>query len=613
MKRFENLWIIGNGFDLTCDLKTKYDNFLDWYKNTNYSYKKEALELKKNKRHSKYFKTKHPLSKIFNEPMNINKSTLFSLDYYINNYKSPIIKQFKEKILINDKKKINWSDLELKLGYITRDPFFNNSPEKFGLCIDNLHLALNKYLLNEDKKAELQGAELFKNLNENALKALKTFDSIDIDNTVFIVLNYTKNFERFIKLRYPDKTPFIVYLHGTVYDGNTVLGIGSEYQIFNPNFAQNHKVTQRLLKTEITKGNKRVFYEDFRNFFNKNLNFTRNEVNIFGCSLGGSDMFLWYSFLERILQEGDGIFNVYDINKEYDINNKKCKDLEKAKINEIICSILFFYSSTVDSTKITNDIFMRLISVMEEYINDLEKKIPENNRLLDKYRKYKLNGDISEYLNLIDKYLCKLENEHGKINDKANEVDKLLSDIKEFVSKAEESKHIVNQKEYIKELDKIVSNDDLNEFKETLRILKNTGTLNKPFLGMKLGTHSVNEEPLRTILEQFTQGNDSDIKMLIAQSRGIPVTNLASRATTHTYSFKMLEEYANSECECNLDKAIEEIESLGENGEFVFNKKLIEGNPFNQEPIKNAVKKIKNILVFHSLSTKKKQLRIETP
>jgi len=610
MKKYDHLWIIGNGFDIACKLKTGYYKFLDWYINTPNKFREKALEIKQNKKRSRFYKINHPLSEIFHEPMNINKDTLFSLDYYINNYDESVIKRFKNEIK-NDNNNINWSDLELKLGQITNDQFINNSPERFGLCIDDLHLALNEYLLNEDKNALSQGGKLFENLSENALK---TFDNIDIDNTVFIVLNYTKNFERFIRFRYPVKLPAIVYIHGTVYDDNTVLGIGSEFQIFNPIFAKNPKVTERLIKADITMGKNRIIYEDFKNFHDKNLNFTRNEVNIFGCSLGGSDMHFWYSFLEPYLQKGIGILHVYDIDKEDYcklVNGKeikiKCRYPKTARKNEIISNILFYYSSASDSTAIMKDIFINLISAMENYINKLEQQyIPNGKRMLDKYKEEKSDDNMQEYLDSIDKYLSDLEMKYGRIDAYAGEVDNHLKKIKEFTDLAEKSQYIVNQRKYETELDRIVSDKELNEFKDTLNTFLKTGKLDKHFLGIDPGIYQVEEEPLRTVLNQIARADDDNIKMVIAQDRGLPITDLTLKVTSHTYSYKELGEFANIYCECDIDKAIDKIEGMGENGKLILNKesKLTEVNPLFKETTRYAVKKIKKILVYHSLSNK---------
>jgi hypothetical protein len=44
MKTFKNLWVIGNGFDLSCGLKTRYGQFLDYYLKTPKDYIEKARE-----------------------------------------------------------------------------------------------------------------------------------------------------------------------------------------------------------------------------------------------------------------------------------------------------------------------------------------------------------------------------------------------------------------------------------------------------------------------------------------------------------------------------------------------------------------------------------------
>ena len=584
MKTFKNLWVIGNGFDLSCGLKTRYWQFLDYYLKTSKDYIEKARELNKNKNQAIFFKTKNPLAEVFGEPMNINRDTLFSLDYYIRNYDASVIKQFKAEIASDDNSDVyTWSDLELKLGRISKD---FDSYEIFGLCVDDLHLALNEYLFEKDEEAKLKG------VIELPEEVCHVFDTIDMDNTVFIILNYTKIFERFIRSRYPNANPNIVYLHGTVEDGNTVLGVGIETQIFNIDFAQNPEVTQRLLKIDITGNGQNVFYEDFSNFLYSNLGFTRDEVNIFGCSMGGSDMFLWYSFLERFLQEkeGTGKVHVYDAYAES----------EDAKINEIICGILFFFSSSYDSSEITSISFNELIEITEEYIMELEKRhVPKSDRLLNNYQRNKTNDSMGEYLDSIDKYLVTLETEFGVIDDYSNKIGSIITRLNNIAEQAESDENISTKKKIYEELDKIISDDELVMFQNTLDDFNTTGKLSVPFLGMEPGIYDVHNEPLRTILYHLLHKHKGYIKMIIAENKGIPVAGLKSAITAHTYSFQALAKFANEKCMGDINKAIDKIANSGKNEEIIFNEDLSEGNPLYQEPIRYAVRKIKNILVYH--------------
>ncbi|MDR1208392.1 MAG: bacteriophage abortive infection AbiH family protein [Holosporales bacterium] len=598
MNSFKNLWIIGNGFDLSCDLKTGYHDFLNWYKGTPNEIRIEAYELIENKKYSMFNKNKHSLAEMFNEPMQVDKDTFFSLDYYVGHYDKSIIKDFKN-LEPEEKEIITWADLELKLGKISESSFFR-SHDIFGMCMDDLHLSLNKYLFDVDKEEEKKSGGSFKKINENVCRI---FDDIDIDNTVFIILNYTKNFERFIKSRHPDKTPNLVYLHGTVDDGNTVLGIGSETQIFNSAFVQDPVVRKRLLKMDITSGERNQPYEDFWIFLNNNLIFARDEVNIFGSSMGGSDGFLWYSFLGQFMQKATGKVNVYDAyRREYkDWYGQKhvFYDSEKAKRNSIICNMLFFFNSSYDTAEITMGVMDDLSSTTEKYITELEQRhVPEGDRMLKKYQEIKVNGDVNEYFGLIDKYLGDLEMEFSEIDSYVDEIDSIIERLNNFVDKAENNEQKDEREKSYEKIDNIVNDEDVAEFRKIIKGFSKTGILRTTLLNMKPGIYPIHEEPYKTILYRLSQESDSNIKIHIALSREKLVDGAV--LGDHSYSFQQLADYANEECECNIDKAISKIADRNRDGEYIFSDDSSEADYILQETTRYAVNKIKKILHCYS-------------
>jgi hypothetical protein len=591
---FKNLWIIGNGFDRSCGLETSYVQFLEWYKQASNELWAEAYKLKENKKHSQFIKNIHPLAEVFNESMQVNRDTLFSLDYYINHYDESVIKKFKE--LIHEKKEIiTWTDLELKLGEISKNFFFDDS-DVFGMCMDDLHLALNKYLFEVDQKAEKDGTRLFNSIDENRFTVLR---DIDIDSTVFIVLNYTKNFERFLRNQNPNKPPNIVYLHGTVEDGNTVLGLGSETQIFNFAFAKNPMVIQRILKTDITKGIHNVPYEDFRNFLQSNF-YTRDKINIFGCSIGASDAYLWFTILVRFWQDDTVKINIYDAyGKLYNRDNQKYAYHypKEAKKNEIICNLLYFYRSSDDSEEITARIFTELASVTEEYIDELEQShVPESDRLLIKHQEVKISGDMGSYMDLIDKYLASLETEFGKIDAYDNKLNSIIKQLNDYITKIEESDLEKKRRTSYEDINNYISDDDVNEFRREIEIFIKTGELRIPIYDMEPGIYKIDEEPYRTIFYRLSLSGDNNIKFLIAQSRGIVVDG--SVLSDHTYSFQSLAKYANEKCECDINKAIEKISGRDKDGIFEFCEES-ERNYIIQETTKQAIDKIKKVFEYH--------------
>jgi hypothetical protein len=445
----------------------------------------------------------------------------------------------------------------------------------------------------------------------------KVFDNVDLNNTVFVVLNYTNHFEQFIRCIKSDENFAIVYLHGTAEDGNTVFGVGDEMQIFNPDFAKEPTIARRLIKDEITSGVCGVAYEDFENFITNNLLFARDVINIFGCSMGESDNSLWYSFMEPYNQSGNGIVNVYNAyEKTFTVKeNKKCdyNGPIKAKENEIVCNMLpHFYSKYDDDIVeiIKGKVLHELVSTNEEYITALEQQNNIGESRMLKCRKIKEKGDFESYLDAIDRYLCKLENKYGRIDVYADKLDSiaarlknLLDNAKEFVDK---NKKIYMQSELYqqrKKLNKIVSNAEVVEFRRILKTFMNTGELSTSFLDWQPGAYPITEDPLKTILNEYSHSNDIGIKEVIAKNRGQFYTNIdGAKLSGHKYMYLRLSKYANEKCMCDIDLAIGKITGLDEQSGFVFvddDHDLYDGSWIIQETIRFYVNKVKKILHYH--------------
>jgi hypothetical protein len=172
-------------------------------------------------------------------------------------------------------------------------------------------------------------------------------------------------------------------------------------QIFNPDFAKDPNIRQRLVKEFITNE-----YGDFHRFFMSDLYLARETVNIIGCSMGESDDFLWHSFMEKYNQSGNGTVNVYDIYKKtFRENNKKYNysDPEKARENEILCSMLVHCALESDSSEVTAGIFNEDVSITEEYIAMLEQNNKIKGSRMSRYSKIKEKGDMEKYVDVIDR------------------------------------------------------------------------------------------------------------------------------------------------------------------------------------------------------------------
>ena len=224
MKEF--LWIIGNGFDIATRLDTSYRSFLDTYVITP-SNDEDVLKFKDD----------------------IKKERLFNIE--------------------------SWADLERKLGIITENKNYNDV-SVFLKCYYDIRENLLTYLKHKEKHCTPD----YSNIK-------KYFDNIEIEKTIFIVLNYTNNFEKFIREIYPDSHPTILYPHGTLRNNDIVLGVGINTHIKNREFSYNKTIQSEIIKTNL------VNYTDLL----YPLYPLPEKIRIFGASVGFGDGRIWTEIL----------------------------------------------------------------------------------------------------------------------------------------------------------------------------------------------------------------------------------------------------------------------------------------------------------------------------
>lgn len=247
----KSVWFIGNGFDRACGLNTGYSDFFDKYVS-------------------------------------------------IESQDDDIIK-FKERI--KNEREL-WVDLEIRLAKITKD--YGKDVDTFLKCFEDLHTHLDEYLKDVEKKAK---HEDYAKVHEEYEKLYNNyFENIDIETTVFVVMNYTDNFENFIKTKFSGHTEYfyrarIIYVHGNLSkgknilgEGGTVLGIGDPTQIGNLYFIRQSEFRQKFIKSQITDT-----YSQIENYFlyQGRDKIGELDVNIFGCSMGVSDNAFWNMIFGR--------------------------------------------------------------------------------------------------------------------------------------------------------------------------------------------------------------------------------------------------------------------------------------------------------------------------
>ena len=244
------LYIVGNGLDIQYGLKTKYFDFYEY-----------QLPI---------YKEKNKTEKYYN------------IIY--------------DNILLNqDDNWENWSDLELALGELTKNPEVNE--EEFMNALDDLNEDLNAYLHIEQDKFDLTGKtiDIQKNLKEmysqipdglkeRVLKYIQNF-SIETDYINILTLNYTNILEHLIgKEKNKEYKSFrghnygcfiknVEHAHGTL-EFSLILGVSDETQLSKEYKKSNKKY---LIKETI-----HAQARENRHFKNINLISQADLIIIFG-------------------------------------------------------------------------------------------------------------------------------------------------------------------------------------------------------------------------------------------------------------------------------------------------------------------------------------------
>lgn len=255
------LYIVGNGLDIQYGLKTKYSDFYEY----------QLPIYKEKKKNEKYY--------------NIIYDNI--LLHQGDNWE-------------------NWSDLELALGELTKNPEVNE--EEFMNALDDVNIDLNNYLTLIQDKFDLTGKtidiqkslkEIYSQIpdgsKERVLKYIQNI-SIETDYINILTLNYTNILEHLIgKEKNKEYKTFrghihgcfirnVEHAHGTL-EFSLILGVSDESQI-NKSYKNSNK--KSLIKEEL-----HAQARENRHFKNINLIDSADLIIIFGTSIGATDGYLW--------------------------------------------------------------------------------------------------------------------------------------------------------------------------------------------------------------------------------------------------------------------------------------------------------------------------------
>lgn len=288
-------FLVGNGFDLNLKLKTRYQDFYQYY------------------------------SKNSEQPTN------------------QCLERLKSDILL-------WGDVELELGEYSQH---FDDPNKFLFCVSDIQKKLKKYLqtlkigfdiYSEENKAQLRKivgnglVKFYENLPEAPKNQIRQMVSqvIGTVNYNFIDFNYTHTFQNIIQDIEKGKNPFFnvgarnykigkyLKIHGDVFEP-IILGVDNRYQIINENLSNDKNIQNNLVKTHMHK----LLENNNESILGEIIN-KAQVVCIYGMSIGETDRYVWNQILTA-LRRNPNLKVVIFIQSEldlseatlYEINNEK--------------------------------------------------------------------------------------------------------------------------------------------------------------------------------------------------------------------------------------------------------------------------------------------------
>lgn len=219
-----------------------------------------------------------------------------------------------------------WSDYEKRLGEITTIVTDDNK-QKFEDDKTKLDLLLQNYLKSEESKIEMNSDESLNiikssflelvqchrpsdsNLIVNILKQHPSqafyfnIISFNYTKTISLMFNHKENAISTLKIaQYPSGSynshllnPF--YLHGTLDDGQMVIGIDNNEQIANVSL-RNDDFSYLMIKTNLLEESGYLHLEKFTQTINGS-----NVICIYGLSVGATDSTYWEIIKKRLLED----------------------------------------------------------------------------------------------------------------------------------------------------------------------------------------------------------------------------------------------------------------------------------------------------------------------
>lgn len=309
-------YIIGNGFDVNLGLKTRYQDFYDYYQN---------------------------------QPS-----------------PSEEVKQLKANI---DRNKENWADLELALGEYT--PNFKDSNSAIEVLVDlcnhlNEYLKLQSLLIpqsNEKIKEEM--LRCLANPNEFFLPTDKEgiesyyYNRVASNKITILTLNYTPSIESI--LDYVDNQPIsinnndswlgsgaevhrILHPHH-ILDDTILVGLNDESQIANQTLCNDEAFKENFIKPACNK----MLSSGIENQCSDVINNSDLFV-IFGSSLGATDKLWWQKIANRMVNS-NSLLLLFIYNREMERTGRRLGSQKREIINNFVSQLEGYTDTQIEDIK----------------------------------------------------------------------------------------------------------------------------------------------------------------------------------------------------------------------------------------------------------------------
>ena len=291
-----DLYLIGNGFDLAHGLKTSYNDFLLWYlkesiSNAEYSTFEDTL-LKIDSQNSSFIPSGSPtIPLLLEHSKRSNVSIKFKHDFF--------------KKIVENYRDYKWVDIEyeyymtiveiyrdMEKSNVIRSDFHFSRLNPLNLCFDYIKKKLVEYLLTIEKTSKLENQEIESILLEGTGPERKGTGS-----KLFVNFNYTKTLQLYTSRNFPAKNN-LVNIHGELVNPSNpiIFGYGDE---MDPHYEK----IENLNNNEFLKNIKSFGYFRTNNYqrVNSFIEGSGNHftVKILGHSCGLSDRILLNTIFEH--------------------------------------------------------------------------------------------------------------------------------------------------------------------------------------------------------------------------------------------------------------------------------------------------------------------------